>query len=173
MDGTNRYPPVLDQQAGRLDRHMRLVQSACRTMLSSLSGALQLEGASSLENFHRVGETSESGLKLIYEPTFEHVSDWFDNTHTDSGAFTVLFYDQIGLDVYDPQAKSWGYAKVPEPGCAFVNLANTLQRLSGGRLHSPLHRVSQPTDGFKKRYYLSHFLRPEHAVKQAWALEKA
>lgn len=158
---------MLAKEKHRFDRFLPLIQSAGLTMLARLSDALQLPENQRFERWHKQDRTSESGLKVIYEPTFERVADWFDNTHTDSGTFTILFYDQVGLDVFDPETKTWAYAAVPPPDCAFVNLANAVQSLSGGRLHSPLHRVSQPADGFKKRYYLSYFLRPEHGVKEA------
>ncbi|KAL1616275.1 hypothetical protein SLS56_011488 [Neofusicoccum ribis] len=167
VSGNFKFPDVLDRERERFDRFMRLVQSAGLTMLACLSDALQLARDERFERWHKQDRTSESGLKVIYEPTFERVADWLDNTHTDTGTFTILFYDQVGLDVFDPETKTWAYAAVPPPDCAFVNLANAIQSVSRGRLHSPLHRVSQPADGFRKRYYLSYFLRPEHGVKEA------
>ena len=92
-----------------------------------------------------------------------------ENKHTDSGTFTLLFYERLGLHVYLPKEDRWEYAPVPAPGCALVTVADSLQRLSGRQFHSPLHRVTQPRDGAHKRFYLSYFLRPSHATKAAWA----
>ena len=56
-----------------------------------------------------------------------------------------------------------------EDGCALINVADSLQRLSGNKLTSPKHRVSQPAYGAEKRYHLSYIWRPEHATKEAWS----
>ena len=137
-------------------------------MLSRLSDALQLERSERFENHHRGGHASNSGLKLIYEPSLDKLASVGDNTHTDSGTFTFLFYDQWGLHVQLPEARNWAFA-APVPGCALINVANSLERLSGKKLHSPVHRVTQPVDGFAKRYYISYFLRPERALQERWA----
>ena len=162
-------PSILNDKAEQLKHFSELCHSACQTMLSCLSDALKLDDTSRFEKSHREGELSDSGLKLIYEPSLSNLTDVGDNRHTDSGTFTLLFYDQWGLHVELPEAKRWAFA-APMPGCALINVADSLQTLSRNSLHSPTHRVTQPADGFAKRYYISYFLRPEHAVKEAWAV---
>lgn len=168
VKGPLQLPAALDDNAELLKRFSELCNSACHTMLSCLSNALELDGASRFENNHRQGEPSDTGLKLIYEPSLEKLADVGDNIHTDSGTFTLLFYDQWGLHIKLPEADRWAFTEA-RPGCALINIANSLQRLSKDRLRSPQHRVIQPTDGFAKRYYISYFLRPEDATKEAWA----
>jgi len=166
---TFKLPGVLGENASVLKRFSENCDAACYTMLSSLSDALQLQGSRRFEESHRRAETSDSGLKLIYEPSLEKLADVGENLHTDSGTFTLLFYDLWGLHAEVQDAKhQWAFI-APKDGCALINVADSLHKLSGDRLHSPRHRVTQPGDGFAKRYYLSYFLRPEHAVKERWS----
>lgn len=158
--GVSHLPAPLKDQGKILQEFSAGCHGATHTMLNSLSPALAEQ--------HRAGQPSDTGLKLIYEPTLDKVSDVGDNLHTDSGTFTLLFYDQWGLHGYLPDSQKWAFTP-PQEGCALINVADSLQRLSGGTYHSPKHRVTQPIDGAAKRYYLSYFLRPETAVKKAWA----
>ena len=153
-----------------MKRFSESCHSVCLTLLNHLSEALQLDGSHSLKNFHRESVASDSGLKLIYEPSLERVADVSDNTHTDSGTFTFLFYDQLGLKAKSPDDGNWAFIS-PRPGCALINPGDALQRLSGRGVHSPTHKVTQPFDGFSRRYYISYFLRPEHQFKKVHAEE--
>jgi isopenicillin N synthase-like dioxygenase len=161
-------PGILVNMNEMPKRFSQLCHSACMTMLSCLSDALMLDNTHRLENYHRQGESSNSGLKLIYEPSLERAADVGDNKHTDSGTFTLLFYERWGLHIELPEEIRWAFTAAV-PGCALVNVADSLQSLSRNRFHSPTHQVIQPFDGFAKRYYISYFLRPEHALKDAWA----
>ena len=165
--GAIKWPAAMQNDTDMLKRFSNGCHEACQTITARLSDALQLEQKQRLEQHHRDGQPSDSGLKLIYEPTLAKLSDVGDNLHTDSGSMTFLFYDKWGLSAYAP---SQGFAfPAPVDGCALINIGDSLQRLSGGKLLSPKHRVSQPVDGAEKRYYLSYFLRPEHATKEAWS----
>ena len=170
VKGSLQLPPTINSDTELIKHFSENCHTACDTMLSCLSDSLNLDTSTRLERHHRRTETSDSGLKLIFEPSLAKLSDVGENKHTDSGTFTLLFYEQWGLHVYLPDEKRWAFAAV-KPGCALVNVANSLQRLSGNQLHSPLHRVTQPADGAQKRCYLSYFMRPEHALKEAWARE--
>ena len=118
-------------------------------------------------DLHRDDHPSDTGLKFISEPSLDKRSEVGDWTHTDSGTLTMLFYDAWGLETYLEAVDQWAWIP-PQDGCVVVNVADSLQKLSKGRLHSPKHRVAQPTDGSHKRYYLSYFLRPESVVKKLW-----
>lgn len=135
-------------------------QEASLAMLKCLSSPLAVH--------HRAGQPSETGLKFISEPALPKVSDVGDWTHTDGGTLTMLFYEDWGLQTYLPASKQWAFIP-PQVGCVVVNVANSLQRMSG-QFHSPKHRITQVKDGAAKRYYLSYFLRPELAVKNAGAV---
>lgn len=158
--GSLTLPKPFDDHAKLLKRFSSLCHFANITMLSCLSDALKLEGASRFENSHRDDKTSDTSLKLIYEPVRNKCSDWSDNTHTDSGTLTLLFCDQWGNRLEDPETKAWTFIE-PKSGCALVNVADSLQSLSGGKLHSCRHGVTQPVDGFRKRYFVASYLRPD------------
>ena len=132
------------------------------------SEALMLDDANRFERHRRKGESGDSGLKLIYEPSLSKLANVGENKYTNSGTLTMLFTDQRGLHVYLPEAERWAFA-APIPGCGLVNVADSLQRLSENRLHSPLHRVAQRYDGAAKRYFISYFSRPEHVTKEVGA----
>jgi isopenicillin N synthase-like dioxygenase len=134
---------------------------ACRVMLSCISATLDLPPNKSLNSYHEETESSESGLKFIAEPTLAQLSDVGDNLHTDGGTFTVVFCEKPGLQAFFPSLRQWAFI-APTEGCALVNVGNALARFSGGRLHSPQHRVTQIEDGAEERFYLSYFLRPSH-----------
>lgn len=165
-----KLPDPLGTQAELLKHFSVLCLSACQTMLACVSDALELNNAARFEQHHRTSERSDSSLKLVYEPTLTKLADVSDNLHTDSGTFTLLFCEQWGIHAELAGANKWAFT-APMPGCALINVADSLQRLSGGKLHSPKHRVTQPTDGFEKRYFIVFYLRPEHAITEAWAKE--
>ena len=166
--GTIKWPDTMRNHGDMLTRFSNGCHEACQTIIARLSDALQLEEKQRFEQHHRDGQPSDAGLKLIYEPSLAKLSDVGDNLHTDSGTLTLLFYDKWGLSAYAP-AQGFAFPSPLEEGCALINVGDSLQRLSGNKLLSPKHRVSQPVDGADKRYYLSYFLRPEHATKEGWS----
>lgn len=158
---TTVLPQPLSNHTALYKEFMEACQQACNTMLSIAKVSLPAPEAASLMSHHLPTKTSDTALKLIYEPSLDKAADVQENKHCDSGTFTILFYEEWGMHVQDPRTGKWAFT-APEQGCALVNAATLLQRLSGGKFHSPLHRVTQPEDGFKKRYYLSYFFRPAH-----------
>lgn len=166
--GTIKLPGIMQDHGDMLKRFSNSCHEACQTIVARLSDGLQLENKQRFEQSHRDGQPSDSGLKLIYEPSLAKMSDVGDNLHTDSGTLTFLFYDRWGLSAYAP-TQGFAFPAPLEDGCALINVGDSLHRLSGDKLLSPKHRVSQPVDGAEKRYYLSYFLRPEDATKEAWS----
>lgn len=158
--GKSVLPQAFDDHATLLGQFSSLCHYVNRTMLSCLSDALKLDDTSRFENYHREGKPSDTSLKLIYEPTRKKLADNPDTTHTDSGTLTLLFCEQWGVMLEHPESKAWAYIE-PKPGCALINVADSLQSLSGKRLHSCRHRVAQLGDGFQKRHFVVAFLRPE------------
>ena len=166
--GSLKLPGVLQDSQASFAQFSNLCHLACLTMLNGLSESLRAQGTERLEIHHRPGHPSDSGLKLIYEPSLARVADVKENRHTDSGTLTMLFYEEWGLHVNAKGTDEWAFAPINQ-GSVLVNVADSLQRLSSGAFHSPTHRVTQPGDGFSKRYYLSYFLRPEDELKETWA----
>ena len=161
--GTLAFPPTLKDHAALLEDFSSRCHSANKMMLSCLSDALELDDASRFERTHRDDQPSDTAFNLIYAPTKSKRADHPDTAHTDSGTLTTLFSDQWGIMLEHPETKAWAFVE-PRPGCAVINVADFLQSLSGGKLHSCRHRITQPVDGFEKRYYVVSYLRPEKAV---------
>lgn len=135
------------------------------TLLNNLSDALELDFTDRFETRHRDSNntSNETGLKLLYDPTKTTLSESRDNTHTDGGTFTLVFGTEWGIKLEHPETKEWGFIE-PKAECAVVNVADSLQALSGKRLHSCRHRVTQVGDGFRKRYFAAYFMRPDQVV---------
>lgn len=170
LAGTIPWPASLSPHRSTLTHFSAGCHAACLTLLTALSDALHLSPEEQrFEHHHRAQQPSDSGLKLIYEPSLARLADVGDNLHTDSGTFTLLFYDRWGLSADAGAGRGFAFTPPLGEGVALINVADSLQRLSGGRLVSPKHRVTQPVDGAEKRYYISYFLRPEQATKEAWA----
>ncbi|OAP61212.1 hypothetical protein AYL99_03413 [Fonsecaea erecta] len=167
LQNTCPLPKVMEENVELVELFSRLCHSTCLTVLSCLSDGLGLHDGQTLESKHVEGEASDSGLKLISEPTLDKLSQVGDNVHTDSGTLTMLFYERWGLEAEQPGGGDWTFPP-PMPRHALFNVADSLQRLSQNRLHSPRHRVTQTGDGAGERYYISYFLRPEHAVRDMW-----
>ena len=136
---------------------------ACLTLLKSLLATVAAH--------HRLGEPSDTGLKLVLHPSVERLSDVGETLHTDSGTLTLLFHNECSIQAFLPNAKLWAFTP-PLEGCVLVNVGDSLQKLSGGKFHSPQHRVTQPFDGAMTRFYLSYFLRPEMGLLETWGVTK-
>lgn len=135
----------------------------CDRVVLNMLSCLSQNGGEFLST-HRPDQASATSLKFAYEPTKPSISDVMDNSHRDGGTLTLLFTKQWGIQVQHPETKVWSFVE-PKDGCGLVNVADSLQKLSGQELHSCLHRVGQPVDGVRKRYYVMYFLRPEKATR--------
>lgn len=169
--GTLQLPASMAKQAQLLNSFHSHCHDAAHVVLAQLATALNLP----LQERHRADQLSESGLKLIFEPSVPRAADVVENKHRDSGTLTLLFYDTWSLHVClsgnddNGEQQEWVFVPPPPEGCALVHGASSLRRLSAGRLRAPLHRVTQPSDGAGKRYFLSYFLRPENRLLDEWA----
>ncbi|KAI9786386.1 MAG: hypothetical protein M1839_006846 [Geoglossum umbratile] len=166
-------PPnhILTENAALLKQFTQTCHTICHTMLAAFSSVLALSPPDLLQSSHSPTAPSDSGLKLISEPSLARLADVGENKHTDRGTFTLLFHDCWGLHIELPNEGKWAFTAPPAQGCVLVNVADSLERLSGGQLRSPIHRVTQPADGAAGRHFISYFLRPDNALKEAWARE--
>lgn len=153
-------PHPLAQHTDLFKRFSSLCHSAGLTLLSNLSDALSLNGADRFETRHQDHKPNDTGLKLLYDPTKALLADSPDNTHTDGGTVTLVFGTDWGIKLEHPHTKHWAFIE-PRPQCALVNVADSLQAISGKRLHSCRHRVTQAVDGYQKRYFAAYFMRPD------------
>ncbi|KAJ5886857.1 Clavaminate synthase-like protein [Penicillium subrubescens] len=115
LRGDLSLPPILDEERDLVRQFNELCHAATISLLSSLSDSLSLEGDKRFETHHRTTDSSETGLKLICEPSLAKAADVVENKHTDSGTFTLLFYERVGLHVYLPEEDRWDFAPVPPP----------------------------------------------------------
>jgi isopenicillin N synthase-like dioxygenase len=81
----------------------------------------------------------------------------------------MLFHVVGGLQILPPGSENinanWQYVR-PVPGCALVNLGDTIVEWTGGVLRSCLHRVAVApgTQGSVPRLSLGYFVRPKFAT---------
>ncbi|THH10585.1 hypothetical protein EW145_g1235 [Phellinidium pouzarii] len=86
--------------------------------------------------------------------------------HTDFGSLSFLHNRLGGLQVLPPGREGWQYVR-PLPGHAICNIGDTLTLLSGGILHSNLHRVMPPpgAQAGLPRWSVVFFSRPGQSVR--------
>ncbi|KAF3906008.1 hypothetical protein ABW21_db0204705 [Orbilia brochopaga] len=154
-------PLVVQPDAATIQRFMAFSHDMVYAIISSLSKSLWSDSAKNLVEKHRPNEPSNSSLKVYRGPMLENLVDVGDNTHTDGGTLTVLYTDKWGTQIELPWNKKWAWVEA-KPGHAILTVGDTLQALSGGRLHSCPHRVSQPVAGFEERWAITYFFRPEN-----------
>ncbi|KAI1176100.1 gibberellin 20-oxidase [Nemania sp. FL0916] len=138
------------------------LHSAGLAVLSSLSRGLQLPEGERFEESHRIGEKTATALGLLkyrkYEPTGDEIGHI---AHTDAGSLSFVFSNIGGLQVLMPGTEQWSFIP-PKPGCAVVNVGDSLQFLSRGTLRSSLHRVVPHMDqATQEKYTVVYLFRPE------------
>lgn len=166
MNGSfrSKVPQVFQNDWAKITDFFGGCDEACAALLNCLSEDFMLH--------HRAEHPSDTGLKFVLHPSLPRLSDVGESLHTDSGTLTLLFYKDWSIHAFLPDAGRWGFIPPPPDGCTLVNVADALQRLSEGKLHSPKHRVTQPFDGAEDRYFLSYFMRPENALLEKWDAAK-
>ncbi|KAL2811251.1 hypothetical protein BJX63DRAFT_444279 [Aspergillus granulosus] len=119
--------------------------SALTTILTTLDAQLGL-APGTLSTLTPLDQESETSVRLLSSPA-QYTPDYDRVTlggHTDIGTITILFNVVGGLQILpagsENVAGNWRYIK-PEPGCALVNIGDTLVEWTGGLLRSSLHRV--------------------------------
>lgn len=89
--------------------------------------------------------------------------------HTDIGTITMLFHTTGGLQILpanqENEEANWRYIR-PEPGCALINIGDTLVEWTGGVLRSALHRVVAPPgkQANVTRQSLAYLVRAGHGT---------
>ncbi|KAB8225744.1 oxidoreductase [Aspergillus novoparasiticus] len=120
-------------------------------------------------------ERSSTLVRLIWTPPSAQQPDYSQISfggHTDMGIMTLLFNVAGGLQVLPAGAanvnENWQFIR-PEPGCAVVNVADTLELWTGGLLRSSLHRVvtAPGAQAMVSRRSVAYLLRPREDASLA------
>ena len=152
-------PALLQSTESIISQFIVHSHAITKTLLASLSSGLALPSDHDVELTHHETSSSASGLKLESVPLEERLEDVPPSEHTDGGTLTLLFCDDYTTELQLPHSGEWGFI-VPKKGCAIVNVADSLDRMSEGKLTSRLHRVGQPVAGKGERVCVLYYLRP-------------
>ncbi|KAK7051466.1 hypothetical protein VNI00_004440 [Paramarasmius palmivorus] len=135
-----------------------------QTILDVFNAKLRLP-VGELSKYHPEDEFSGSEARVIKNPANMPTDRVGIGAHTDFGSLSFLHNRLGGLQVLPPGVDEWQYVK-PIPGHAICNVGDTLAVLSGGILHSNIHRVVPPPGAQSKfeRWSLVYFTRPGASV---------
>ncbi|RAO65556.1 uncharacterized protein BHQ10_001568 [Talaromyces amestolkiae] len=136
---------------------LNVCDNIVRTCLHRFSDSL---GRGDIDNAHHPDGKSDSEIKFVSYPTKASAADAPDTTHTDSGSITLLWCEKWASQMQTKETKEWLWID-PKPDHVLVNIGNYLQGQTGGRLHSPVHRVV-PSRIQDRRG--QHLLRPPIAI---------
>jgi isopenicillin N synthase-like dioxygenase len=158
FDGPNQWPEGHDDLKEVMTEYMAAVERLTLALLHGFSLALGLDGAALGTYFAK----PITRLKLNHYPpqinpeTLAYIGVV---SHTDSGAFTILWQDDgDGLEI---QNKSGEWVGAPSiPNTFVVNIANVMQMWSNGQFSSTPHRVINRNN--RDRYSIPVFVLPDH-----------
>ena len=139
------------------------------TILHNLAKHLEVP-VSTLEALHDPSHPSSTVLRFLHNlPQPDGAAEERQMSlmgHTDNGSLTILFTQLGGLQILPTGASeddhaAWRWVR-PEPGCAIVNIGDSLVQWTGGILRSAFHRVLHPPgeQAALDRYSFGYFLKP-------------
>ncbi|OAP62554.1 hypothetical protein AYL99_01781 [Fonsecaea erecta] len=159
-------PPAFQENSAFLTEFMNQLHNIGLDMLKSLD--YNTRGRSS--------DWRENGLASVHRPfkpsttcmtigRYPYLSSESSNAglaaHTDVGSLTILFCGDRGLQAFRPTTGRWQYLEA-KPGCAVINIGDSLRFLSGKTFSSALHRViPYPGTVIENRFSCAYFIRPE------------
>ncbi|MGI9578828.1 MAG: isopenicillin N synthase family dioxygenase [Microthrixaceae bacterium] len=153
LHGRNLYPTRPAALAGLVDQWMIAAVAVGQQLLSAMASGLGLPW----HWFDRWCADPTVMFRIFHYPAppAAGTTPWGVAQHSDYGLLTILAQDSAGgLEVKTPD----GWIEVPaEPGVLVCNLGDMVQRITGGRYRSTLHRVRRPT---QDRISMPLFLDP-------------
>jgi len=108
---------------------------------------------------------SYTNLRMLYYPPLPEdvqAGSVRLGEHTDYGAFTILFQDDIGGLEVKTSSGDWVNA-TPVPGTVLINIADMMQRWTSDKLKSTPHRVTIPREEIRRktcRFSTAFFVHP-------------
>ncbi|SPJ72406.1 related to gibberellin 20-oxidase [Fusarium torulosum] len=157
---------IVKNQRAIFEAYVASAHAVVSTVLRELSVALGDQYP--LAEAHSDDRPSRSTLSVFRYPKQDEdveLSGLGHNKHTDLGTLTLLLCRQWGLQVLT-EDNGWQFV-APRPGCAVVNVGDSLRFLSGLRLRSVVHRVVPRNAAHRQdedRYSVAYFLRPADDV---------
>lgn len=154
-------PATFEPQKERIARTINFFNRAIQTVITELCAAIDL-------NIPELGDDptvpSDTGLKLVHKAVLEEPGHVIQPWHTDVGLATLLWNDEVMTQIptYDKEKKQTeNWETVPViTGTVLINIADELAAKSGGRLHSPVHRVVTPPGPTRVWNGIVYLLRP-------------
>ncbi|KAJ5508398.1 hypothetical protein N7527_010541 [Penicillium freii] len=158
------YPPVMADAPLKGDiikQNEDFIQEFQHTAHDTLMQVLTCLCGDEILNLHRPDRPSRTNSVFLRYPHDAPSKAVGHNEHNDMGTLTFLLAAQWGLQIRDPLDGIWKYVR-PSPTRAVVNVGDSLNFISEGRLLSAMHRVIQINDGnHSDRYSIAFFLRPD------------
>ncbi|KAJ6784928.1 hypothetical protein PWT90_11178 [Aphanocladium album] len=144
-NGKLRLPMTFEPEKERIARLMDTFNRIIQTVVVELCAALDID-------FPELGDdpaiSCDTGFKLVYKAPLEPPGHVMAPWHTDSGLATLLWNDKVMTQLrvgHKEGSQGEDYETVPVVnGAVLVNISDELAARSGGRLHSPVHRVVSP-----------------------------
>ncbi|KAL3263410.1 hypothetical protein ABHI18_001799 [Aspergillus niger] len=159
------HPDVISTSQEQIRQFIEHSHAVLDEVLAKLDTCLGIE-SQTLEALSPLDQESDGIVRLLWSPaqTNPNYDRILFGGHTDMGTMTLLFNIAGGLQVLPAGCENckenWRYIK-PEPGCAVVNVGDTLVEWTGGLLRSSLHRVvTAPGDqAMVQRYSVAYLVR--------------
>ncbi|KAL6720889.1 hypothetical protein ACLMJK_002814 [Lecanora helva] len=166
LGNSTNHPKIILSNRQALRDMLRDAHRIVKHLLSHLDKHLCL-APGTLASMCRRDKPSQSMLRMLKAPPLKNGNHRTNLVgHTDIGAITMLFNVIGGLQILPPGLEytedNWAYIR-PKPGCAIINLGDSMVQWSGGVLRSNIHRVATAPgrQAESPRYSLAYFLRPE------------
>ena len=158
MHGPNRWPEAAPAFRAAMEAYFAAMMELTRLLLSAFARGLGLRDDFFAAHFRK----PLTQLRLLHYPPQPPDSDAEGvETHTDTGAFTILLQDDVGGLEVGTRAGRWIAAR-PISGSLVINIADMMQRWTNGRFVSTPHRVRNRTG--RDRISAPFFANPDYGA---------
>ncbi|KAI0895512.1 hypothetical protein F4806DRAFT_497082 [Annulohypoxylon nitens] len=122
----------------------RDIQSVLLAATANSTSSQQGNGHVDVTRTNPANTPSETGLKIGFQSSDPEPWEVTGGAHTDMSILSMLFYDAATMELPSSASPDTWELIEPVDGCCVVNIADSLQKSTGGEFHSPIHRVVQP-----------------------------